>query len=1067
MAKRLKGAGAACQPLLPGLEASSGTVASLPGASLYPAPPTPFDRFFRAVHGYPPFPWQSRLAADLGRGIWPELCNLPPASGKTAWLDIWAYALAMASDVRPRTVPVRLAFVVDRRLVVNDAHARALHIAARLEWALRRAEAGQGLGVAGDGVDPVPSAEDEDVLREVALRLATLSGPPGEARRPLQVSVMRGGMPRDNSWVDSPQQPTIMVSTVDQVGSRLLFRGYGVSNRMQPVHAGLLGTDCLHVLDEAHLSNPYAQTLAAVASLRTRAVVDVGLPWRMVTLTATPAASDRVVRTFGLDMDRAGPDRAAAPVLDQRFAARKMTRLVRMTKTTTDAQAAEFARLAAKLARPGGVIAVVVNRVQLARAVHEVLAKEHGIAGQDPATGGSVLLTGRSRPLERDKLLGVDTPHDPGAPYARIIDRIRTGRSRNGQGTHAPLFVVGTQAIEAGADLDFDALITEVASWPSLRQRFGRLDRAGMLGISEAIIVCSAKSTASGQPIADPIYGGALHATQEWLWGLAGPAPGKAGEHPGRLNLGVDGTSALGPAPEEAVQEQRSAPSLTPGIMDLFAQTSPRPYPDPDPALWLHGPASNPPDVQIVWRQDAPAAEANGERGEHWAAYTGALAACPPVSAEVLALPVWTARRWLAGLSFNTDLADVTPMVGEVSDVEKNPQGRVFVWRGLEGSGLTRIADLKPGDTVVLASARGGCDKFGWLPAPLETTFSVEDLAGPAILKARGKHVIWLHPAVLGEERWQVAQAVLKGMEVSASAATVVAALRLGAPGLLPDNLGRPVYITPYMPENDTLTAGAVLVGKVLRDAAPPASVRLDLLEDDDQALLASGEVRLDQHLTGVRRVGMDSAMRVGLPASLVADIGIACGGHDVGKAEIRFQAVLRGGDTLAAVRGPALAKSLAADGGAALLASVAEEARLPAGIRHECWSVQMLRGSEGVSGCHDPQLVLWLVGTHHGHGRPWFEHVPDPEPLFPVVDFMLCQGGAVETVSGTVKHNLHRADAGWPDLFGRLLTRYDWWGLAYLEAVVRLADACQSRTEQEVAERGISGVGGSWDGRS
>ncbi len=179
--------------------------------------PDHFPAFFKAVHGYDPFPWQTRLAKQLVEtGCWPTLLDLPTGAGKTAAIDIAVFHLACEADCGPeRRAPLRILFVIDRRIVVDAAAERARKI-----------------------VEALHSPMDE-VVAEVARRLSLLSG---DDEHPLDVVRLRGGAPQERDWARSPAQPLVAVSTVDQVGSRLLFRGYGVSPRMWPVHAGLAAT---------------------------------------------------------------------------------------------------------------------------------------------------------------------------------------------------------------------------------------------------------------------------------------------------------------------------------------------------------------------------------------------------------------------------------------------------------------------------------------------------------------------------------------------------------------------------------------------------------------------------------------------------------------------------------------------------------------------------------------------------------------------------------------------------------------------------------------------------------
>ena len=99
-----------------------------------------FGRFFEALWGYKPFPWQSELMKRVAEQGWPPTIDLPASAGKTATIDIALFHLALEAEkpFKERLAPVRIISVIDRRLVVDDAYKRACHI----RDALAQAESG-------------------------------------------------------------------------------------------------------------------------------------------------------------------------------------------------------------------------------------------------------------------------------------------------------------------------------------------------------------------------------------------------------------------------------------------------------------------------------------------------------------------------------------------------------------------------------------------------------------------------------------------------------------------------------------------------------------------------------------------------------------------------------------------------------------------------------------------------------------------------------------------------------------------------------------------------------------
>jgi CRISPR-associated endonuclease/helicase Cas3 len=926
-----------------------------------------FPEFFDAVwrergerDPYPPFPWQSRLAEQVvDTGVWPDLLDLPTGSGKTAVVDVAIFALACRPDHFPR----RTVYVVDRRIVVDQ-------VARRVERLTQRLAESRNTGT---------------ILEEAAVRLQGLFGGDPQAR-PIHLAELRGGIAMDSSWSLRPDVPAVLVSTVDQVGSRLLHRGYGVSNSMLPVHAGLIGNDCLYVLDEVHLSQPFAQTLEAVRSGRDGRG---GLPdrFQIVQLSATPASQARTVFKLGPD----DWDDTTSPVLARRLATKKRVYLKEAGNQRERAEEALPPVMAELARRHTGTVAVITNRVATARQTAELLDQ-----GDDEV----LLVTGRMRPFERDGLI------------ARFAERLRTGRDRSG--VQPRLFLVGTQSLEVGADFDVDALVTECASWDALRQRFGRVDRDGLLcagGEPAEITVVKARSSGFD----DPVYGPALAKTWEFLQGLGD---------------GFEvGTVTDLQAPKEALPAPKMAPLLLRSHWRSWVQTRPRPHVEPDPSLWLHGRQPSALDVDLVWREDLSPriiAECGQDETLRLQVQT-MLRHLPPLPGEAMPVPVGAARAWLA----ETDREEVAVADSEGSEsldasvVPADGRPALRVRAGKIEPVYAR--QIRPGDTLLVPCSYGGVIRANWAPLVKEP---VVDIARDVRVAAGYDDVVRLLPS-LGDppvpnpmlplaEQWP---------EVSDWVET-----HLGRKPLRSQTV-----IIDYSPAANPFFVVRFPAATPSR-AALDATAGIDQDGSDERNSFVGNDVNLHSHCEDVGQLAALFARRLGLPKTLECDLELAGRLHDLGKADPRFQRWLTGG--LGADE--PLAKSRLRD--PRQVARARLDSGYPQGGRHELMSLALIESDSSVlANAADPDLVRHLVASHHGWCRPWAPSVPDPDPTLVEITH---DGRQLRSTSD---HSFADASSGIADRFFALVDRYGWHGLAWLECILRLADHRRSQLDEEM----------------
>ncbi len=1037
-----------------------------------------FGSFFRALYpDFDPMEWQIRAAQSACDGDWYDYISLPTGAGKTSIMDIALFALAVQADLpaEERSAPMRTFLVVDRRTVVNEAFHRAEHLRKQL------------LGAT------------SGILQTVAQQLSRYGG-----SEPLSVVELRGGIYRDPSWCDSLTQPMIVTSTVDQVGSRLLFRGYGVSNSSRPLHAAVIAHDSLLILDEAHISKPFSQTLRYLRKYQQPpwSADVVPMPMRVVEMTATPPDDNnctkleissqelqdssthigRIVNTPKITTLEIGekvkgskaPDQLAKLLSDAAFSYVSWNDGVEDVDDANDDPS-----------EPLRVVGVMANTVATAKATYHLLCNNKKI---DPAQVH--LIIGATRPLDRDQQSDV------------LRNQIATGQDR--ASIVAPLFVVATQCIEVGADYDFDVLVTEAAPISALVQRFGRLNRAGRENI-QAVghVIMRGDRTKTADQLkaddaafrdADPIYGNALSYSWNWLIQQAKDA---------KIDFGI---AAFRKVWDRIADDDRSkmsindadAPVMLPSHLDLLCQTTIAPHPDPDVSLWLHGPQRNDAEVQVCWRADLfDARPIDGDLGQisipDWTAESKiaiqAVSLCPPSAAECMSVKLVRVKQWLTSLADGKKLAaDTTGDVPAIVD-EQNVKSdtipaafRPVAWRGVGDSKVIDNANqIRPGDTLVFSVFAEGWHDLGFIPdghAPLRddkgrllrnqllepgrrdhvlckrTDFdrAVQmDRGTEAFEKSRQKTVIRIHPAIARTATLKhLATLVNEGARWAKHELLDLIELEQ-----LPDvakelasQKGR-LQFGFYDDSSDAsiVTRGMVIVGK--QNLKKPV-----VLPDDDGMDLYSciereKPVPLHEHCQRVLGEVDRTLQQLSLPA--VESLRCAALRHDWGKADPRFQAMLLGGDIYTAYsQSELLAKSNGMPRSFSDQRRCRERAELPRNFRHEFASVVLAQSAGLPANVEDADLLLHLIASHHGFARPWPPVCHDLSP--PDLEIETPEGRTV-SLSTQERQDVdyYAVDSPVITRFVELNRKYGWWSVAYIESVLRFADRRASCIESHL----------------
>lgn len=578
--------------------------------TLTPRPGSPIPYFDQES----PYPWQIRAYQNLLRGVLPDSpLYLPTGTGKTSIALLYLLAVIQGAPL-----PRRLVYIVDRRAIVDQTRERIE------EWVRHLA-----------------------LFPELFQRVSALAAfSPAGAEQFIPVGVLRGGVADTGKWRIDPARPSVVVGTVDMIGSRLLFSGYGDGRSRRSLHAGLLGHDTTIMLDEAHLSAPMDHLLRAIKTMQSDEGPDGadGRPTvQVLAMSATPMPNEPVKPAWNADDEAHSAFRARvrAPKRCHMHAVGSKGK-----RPTSKQRRDKMVEIANSIS--DGAIVVYVQTVADATSIHASIAK---VVGKDRCR----LLTGTLRGRERRILFE--------SKFWKGFSPSRSRRRRP-----APHYLVSTSAGEVGIDIDADHAVMDLATMDSMVQRVGRVNRNGAWKRCDVHVVHNAGESDEHK-----------QATFQLLQAAKGLSPAQIAEL-AESNEWPDSFSA--------------PPTIAPvGLerVEWMAATS-NPRRDPAIPLFLRGydDKEDIPDVQVVWRWDLPLLMDAGE--PH---LTNALEAFPPLPDELLNVPARFAATEVRKTAEPTPKIVLRDRQGDIricstEDVASEDIAYGTLFLPTEGGGLTR-----------------------------------------------------------------------------------------------------------------------------------------------------------------------------------------------------------------------------------------------------------------------------------------------------------------------------------------------------------------------------------------